>query len=169
MTDRVLQEASIQRTTQTANVAKAIRTCPELGPAPSIECIRSTKTFYDLGSSARAINRVGTIFQYTKLPLRKWFMAIWLIIHHRIHATRRSLGITQKTGWLVQPRLRNAPASYASRDMPTSRNTVVVLASRKDSRPELDQLIRRRLIHTDPLGEIDKSWTSQMVVRAGHP
>ena len=26
--------------------------------------------------------KVGTIFENTKLPLRKWFMAIWLITNH---------------------------------------------------------------------------------------
>ena len=27
--------------------------------------------------------KVGTIFHSTKLPLRKWFMAIWLVLSHK--------------------------------------------------------------------------------------
>lgn len=27
--------------------------------------------------------KVGTIFHGTKLPLRKWFMAIWLVLAHK--------------------------------------------------------------------------------------
>ena len=27
--------------------------------------------------------KTGTIFENTKLPLRKWFMAIWLVLSHK--------------------------------------------------------------------------------------
>lgn len=56
--------------------------------------------------------RVGTIFQDTKLPLRTWFAAIWLITNHPkgIASTTLAtdLGITQKTAWFVLHRLRHA-------------------------------------------------------------
>lgn len=56
--------------------------------------------------------KVGTIFQDTKLPLRKWFIAIWLITSHKkgIASTQiaKDLKITQKTGWFVLHRLRHA-------------------------------------------------------------
>ncbi len=56
--------------------------------------------------------KVGTIFQDTKLPLRKWYMAIWLITSHKkgIASTQiaRDLKITQKSGWFVLHRLRHA-------------------------------------------------------------
>jgi transposase-like protein len=55
--------------------------------------------------------RVGTIFQDTKLPLRTWFAAIWMITNHPkgIASTTLAtdLGITQKTAWFVLHRLRN--------------------------------------------------------------
>jgi predicted dinucleotide-binding enzyme len=35
------------------------------------------------GKTVIDINKVGTIFHDTKLPLRKWFMAIWLITNNR--------------------------------------------------------------------------------------
>lgn len=56
--------------------------------------------------------KVGTIFQDTKLPLRKWFMAMWLITSHKkgIASTQlaKDLQITQKTAWFVLNRLRHA-------------------------------------------------------------
>jgi transposase-like protein len=55
---------------------------------------------------------VGTIFEDTKLPLRIWFGAIWLITNHPkgIASTTlaKDLGITQKSAWFVLHRLRHA-------------------------------------------------------------
>jgi transposase-like protein len=59
--------------------------------------------------------KVGTIFEDTKLPLRKWFIAVWLITSHKkgIASTQlaKDLGVTQKTAWFVMHRLREASKS----------------------------------------------------------
>lgn len=64
--------------------------------------------------------KVGTIFEDTKLPLRKWFAAIWLITSHKkgIASTQlaKDLKITQKSAWFVLHRLR-----YAARTKSFSR------------------------------------------------
>lgn len=56
--------------------------------------------------------RVGTIFEDSKLPLRKWFVAIFLITSHKkgIASTQlaKDIGVTQKTAWFVLHRLRHA-------------------------------------------------------------
>jgi transposase-like protein len=56
--------------------------------------------------------KVGTVFEDTKLPLRKWFMAIWMVTSHTkgIASTQlaKDLKITQKTAWFVLHRLRHA-------------------------------------------------------------
>ncbi len=56
--------------------------------------------------------RVGTIFQDTKLPLRTWYAAIWMITAHPKGIASTTLatdvGITQKTAWFVLHRLRHA-------------------------------------------------------------
>jgi transposase-like protein len=56
--------------------------------------------------------KVGTIFEDTKLPLRKWYIAIWLITSHKkgIASTQlaKDLKITQKSAWFVLHRLRYA-------------------------------------------------------------
>ena len=52
----------------------------------------------------------GTIFQSTKLPLRKWFAAIWLTINNKKGVSSmmlsRELGITQKSAWYLLHKLR---------------------------------------------------------------
>jgi transposase-like protein len=56
--------------------------------------------------------KVGTIFEETKLPLRKCFVAIWMITSHKkgIASTQlaKDLKITQKSAWFVLHRLRHA-------------------------------------------------------------
>jgi len=56
--------------------------------------------------------KVGTIFEDTKLPLRKWFMAIWMVTSHTkgIASTQlaKDIQITQKSAWFMLHRLRHA-------------------------------------------------------------
>ncbi len=54
--------------------------------------------------------RVGPIFEGTKLPLRKWFMAIDLICNHKksISATQlaKDISVTLKTSWFLIHKIR---------------------------------------------------------------
>lgn len=56
--------------------------------------------------------KVGTIFEDTKLPLRKWFAAIWMITNHpkgiASVTLAKDLKVTQKTAWFMMHRLRHA-------------------------------------------------------------
>lgn len=56
--------------------------------------------------------RTGTIFEDTKIPLQKWFIALYLFSAHKkgisSHQLARDLNITQKTAWFVLHRLRYA-------------------------------------------------------------
>lgn len=56
--------------------------------------------------------KVGTIFQDSKISLRKWFAAIWMITSHKkgIASTTlaKDIGVTQKTAWFMLHRLRHA-------------------------------------------------------------
>lgn len=56
--------------------------------------------------------KVGTIFEDSKIPLRTWMLAIWLITSHKkgIASTTlaKDLGVTQKTAWFMTQRLRHA-------------------------------------------------------------
>lgn len=70
------------------------------------------KTFKCGACRQRFSIKVGTIFEDTKLPLRKWFLAIWMITNHPkgIASTTlaKDLKITQKSAWFVLHRLRHA-------------------------------------------------------------
>lgn len=54
--------------------------------------------------------KIGTIFENTKLSLRKWFVAIWLITTHKKGISSlqlsRDLKVTQKTAWFLLQRIR---------------------------------------------------------------
>jgi transposase-like protein len=52
---------------------------------------------------------VGTIFENTKIPLSKWFVAVYLITSHKKGISslqlHRDLGVTQKTAWFINHRI----------------------------------------------------------------
>ncbi len=56
--------------------------------------------------------RVGTIFEDSKVEIRKWLYAIWMLTSHKkgIASTTlaRDIGVTQKTAWFMLQRLRYA-------------------------------------------------------------
>ncbi len=56
----------------------------------------------------------GTIFEKTKLPLQKWFMAIGLMVNAKksisSHQLARDLELNQKSAWFMQQRIRAAMA-----------------------------------------------------------
>jgi transposase-like protein len=85
--------------------------CPHCG-GTRIYYFSDRKTFKCGDCRQRFSIKVGTIFHCTKLPLRKWFMAIWLITNHPkgIASTTlaKDLKITQKSAWFVLHRLRHA-------------------------------------------------------------
>jgi hypothetical protein len=56
--------------------------------------------------------RTATIFEDTKMPLQKWFMALYVFSSHKkgisSHQLAKDLDITQKSAWFVLHRLRYA-------------------------------------------------------------
>jgi len=85
--------------------------CPHCGSAKVYHF--SDKLTHKCGDCRQRFSiKVGTIFEDTKLPLRKWFIAIWLITSHKkgIASTQlaKDLKITQKSAWFVLHRLRYA-------------------------------------------------------------
>lgn len=60
---------------------------------------------------------VGTIFENSKIKLRYWFAAIYLITAHKkgisSHQLARDLGVSQKTAWFILHRVREMLQSNA--------------------------------------------------------
>lgn len=54
--------------------------------------------------------KTGTLFQDSKVPLQKWFVAIWLDASHKKGISScqlsRDIGVTQKTAWFMNQRIR---------------------------------------------------------------
>ncbi len=85
--------------------------CPHCGSVRVMHF--SDKKTFKCGDCRQKFSiKVGTIFQDSKIPLRKWFMAIWMITNHPkgIASTTlaKDLKITQKSAWFVLHRLRYA-------------------------------------------------------------
>ena len=59
---------------------------------------------------------VGTIFENTKIPLRKWFIAMYLISSHKKGVSSCQLGrdlhVTQKTAWFILHKVRTLYKQY---------------------------------------------------------
>jgi transposase-like protein len=85
--------------------------CPHCG-GTRIYHFSDRKTFKCGDCRERFSIKVGTIFHDTKLPLRKWFMALWMITNHPkgIASTTmaKDLKVTQKTAWFILHRIRHA-------------------------------------------------------------
>lgn len=56
--------------------------------------------------------KTGTIFEDTKIPLQKWFMALYIFSSHKkgisSHQLAKDIDVTQKTAWFMLHRLRYA-------------------------------------------------------------
>ena len=67
--------------------------------------------YYRCKNTGKNFNvRIGTIFENTKIPLRKWFLAIYLMSNHKkgISATQLSadIDVTLKTAWFLLHKIR---------------------------------------------------------------
>lgn len=56
--------------------------------------------------------KVATIFEDTKTPLQKWFMALYIFSSHKkgisSYQLAKNISVTQKTAWFLLHRLRYA-------------------------------------------------------------
>jgi len=75
-----------------------------------IYIFKDKRTFKCADCKRKFTVTVGTVFENTNLPLTKWFMAIYLILNHKKGISSlqlgRDIGITQKSAWFVNHRLR---------------------------------------------------------------
>lgn len=85
--------------------------CPFCGCCGRISWLR--RRVYWCGDCKKQFSvRVGTIFEESRVPMRKWFMAVWLITSHKKGISScqlaRDIGVTQKSAWFMLHRLRLA-------------------------------------------------------------
>ena len=68
---------------------------------------------YKCKSTGKYFNvKTATIFEDSKIPLQKWFMALYVFSSHKkgisSHQLGRDIGVTQKSAWFMLHRLRYA-------------------------------------------------------------
>ena len=66
---------------------------------------------YKCSNTGKYFNvKTNTIFDNTKLPLQKWFLAIWLVTSHKKGISSiqlgKDIGVTQKSAWFMLSRIR---------------------------------------------------------------
>lgn len=86
--------------------------------------------------------RTGTLFYNTRVPLQKWFMALWLIEHDgpiTSVALGQKLGLTQKTAWFMLSRIKRYLDIYPF-DRPVKKPMVATADPAQDRMQMLDWL-----------------------------
>jgi len=86
------------------------------GPTSKVYDCKGNK--YKCKNTGKYFNvKTSTIFDNTKMPLQKWFLAIWLSTSHKKGISSlqlaRNLDITQKSVWFMLQRIRNCFGDYA--------------------------------------------------------
>lgn len=65
--------------------------------------------------------KVGSIFEDSKIPLQKWFAAIYLITSHKKGISslqlHRDIGVTQKTAWYMLHRVRHSLGTHPTQKL----------------------------------------------------
>lgn len=91
---------------------KGNRACPHCGNIKTYALKSGKYKCADKDCDEQFTAKVGTIFEGSKVPLKKWFIAIYLLTSHKkgvsSHQLARDLKVTQKTAWFMLQRLRTA-------------------------------------------------------------
>ena len=102
--------------------------CPHCGGAEKVYTFKDNRTHKCGDCRVKFSIKVGTIFEDSKVPLQKWFMAIYLITSHKKGISSiqlgKDIGVTQKTAWFMNHRLREATKTKAFNE--PLKNTVEV-------------------------------------------
>lgn len=72
---------------------------------------KCSKNRYKCKNTGKYFNaKTGTMFENSKISLRKWFLAIWLVTSHKKGISSiqlsKDIGTTQKTAWFMLQRIR---------------------------------------------------------------
>lgn len=80
---------------------------------PESKVYKCKNNRYKCKNSGKYFNvKTGTIFEDSKVNLRKWFMAVYLVTSRKkgisSHQLGKDIGVTQKTAWFMLHRIRYA-------------------------------------------------------------
>ncbi len=85
-------------------------TCPSCGCGPSSSFRREGRLYFQCTACRHQCSVIsGTIFEATKLPLSRWFLAMHLLTQSKNNVAalelKRHLGVCYKTAWLIKHKL----------------------------------------------------------------
>lgn len=85
-------------------------------------CFKDGIRFKCKGCHRQFTGKVGTIFQNSKIGLKQWYLAIFLVISHKkgvsAYQIQRHLKVSYKTAWQMQLRIRKLLGIENSQDEP---------------------------------------------------
>ncbi len=87
--------------------------CPHCG-SDNVQWLPNARVFkcYEKHPLAKFSLKVGTIFEDSPISLDKWIVAMWLVVNCKngvsSYEIARDLGVTQKTAWFMDHRIRFA-------------------------------------------------------------
>jgi ISXO2-like transposase domain/Transposase zinc-ribbon domain len=87
--------------------------CPMCGGAARTSFWRGTLRYWQCGSCAHQCSLIsGTIFESTKLPLTRWFVAMQLLTQSKNNVSAlelmRQLGVSYRSAWLIKHKIMEA-------------------------------------------------------------
>ena len=94
--------------------------CPSCGGREHSTFVSDGRKYWQCSHCrAQTTVRSGTLFHSSKLPLRKWFQAIYLVTQNKNNISalslKRHLGVCYRTAWRVKHKLLEAMAECDSR------------------------------------------------------
>ena len=94
--------------------------CPECGETAHSTFLADGRKYWQCAHCrAQVTVRCGTLFHASKLPLTKWFQAIYLVTQNKNNISalslKRHLGVCYRTAWRVKHKLLAAMAERESR------------------------------------------------------
>jgi transposase-like protein len=85
-------------------------TCPHCESSKKIYSFNDGKLYKCSECKKQFTVRVGTIFEQSSIPLRKWLFALYMTINHKKGISSiqlsKDLGVTQKSAWFMLHRIR---------------------------------------------------------------
>lgn len=91
--------------------------CVHCGSYRKIYKLQGGKLFKCADCRRQFTVRIGTIFEDSPLPLRKWFFAMFMMSAHKKGVSSvqlaKDVGVTQKTAWFMLHRIRYAMGTKA--------------------------------------------------------
>ena len=87
--------------------------CPSCGGAARTRFVRDGLPYWQCGSCERQCSLIsGTMFEASKLPLSRWFLALQLLTQSKNNVSAlelmRQLGVSYRTAWLVKHKIMEA-------------------------------------------------------------